>query len=64
MATEYPEFGSKKKLKAIREAYGLTQVDLCNELALSKSYVSMYESDSPALPEYAGKRIEAWMDEQ
>jgi len=64
MATKHPEFGKERKLKEIRLAYGLTQADLCEELHLSKSYVSMYENSNSSLPHYAIEQIESWMERQ
>lgn len=61
MRNEHPEFGSHEQLKALRDAYGLTQKALGDEMGIPASYVSLYERDRP-VPGWADANIEQWIN--
>lgn len=60
MQTEHPE---QKTLRSLREAYGLTQSTLAQEIGISPVYVSGFENDKH-IPAYAENRINEWVQSQ
>ncbi len=63
MQTKHPEFGGPELLKALREAYGLTQVALAKELGAVASYVGRYEAGK-RVPSYTQRLIAEWLSKQ
>lgn len=61
MKTEHPEFGRHETLKALRDAYGLTQSALGNEIGVSQAVISSYERNLK-VSEDAECRIVNWME--
>ena len=60
MATEHPEFGDHDRLRHLRAAYGLSQVDLSEEIGVPASYISLYENER-SVPEWGVGAIEDWI---
>lgn len=60
MQTEHPEFGKHETLKALRDAYGLTQSALADEIGLSAPTISNYERNLK-ISDWAKSAIENWM---
>lgn len=60
MRTEHPDFGTAT-LKMLRDAYGLTQSAVANEIGINSVYVSHHERGKH-VPEYARQRIESWIE--
>lgn len=63
MATEHADFGQAKTLRALREAFGMTQADVASEALTNVSYVSMYENGKP-MPVEARERLDWWVESQ
>lgn len=63
MRTQHPDFGSGDLLKTLREALGLTQTALAEEVWTKPAYISMYERGKP-VPERAKEDIESWLTAQ
>lgn len=61
MRTKHPDYGSEKTLRALRDAYGLTQAALGDEIGIPASYVSNFERERP-VPAHAESRIATWLD--
>lgn len=62
MHTEHPDFESNEVARNLRDAYGLTQADLGDEVGVPASYISLYENNK-AVPEWANDRISNWVVE-
>lgn len=60
MRTEHPDFGTAT-LKMLRDAYGLTQSAVANEIGITSVYVSLHERGK-SVPVYAKQRIESWIE--
>lgn len=60
MKTQHPEFGKEQTFKALRDAFGLTQSAVAQEIGVSAPYVSSYERGKYA-PEWATRCIESWV---
>lgn len=63
MRTKHPDYGNNQTLKQLRETYGLTQLDLANELGVSQAQVSCFECGR-SVASWARDQIESWIDEQ
>jgi len=63
MATKHAEFGDNKKLKVLRECFGLTQTNLADDLGVSANQVSAFENDKP-MTAWAREEIVYWMNTQ
>jgi DNA-binding XRE family transcriptional regulator len=50
-------------LRTIREAYGMTQAAIAEEIGIGNAHISLYERDKP-VPDYAREAIESWMAAQ
>ncbi|MGB1561607.1 MAG: helix-turn-helix domain-containing protein [Sinimarinibacterium flocculans] len=61
MRTEHPDFGTAT-LKILRDAYGLTQSAVANEIGVTSVYVSLHERGKH-VPEYARQRIDSWIEQ-
>lgn len=60
MRTEHPDFATND-LKVLRDAFGLTQSAVADEIGIKSAYVSNHERGK-YVPEYAKKRIDNWID--
>lgn len=60
MRSKHSSFGDHQALKAIRDAYGLTQSSLAEEIGIFAHHISTYERQRPTSG-YAVTRIEEWM---
>jgi len=63
MRTQHANFGSTDLLKALREAYGMTQTALAEEVWVSPQYISLFERGK-SVPEHASSKIETWLTAQ
>lgn len=63
MKTKHPDYGEHQQLRAMRLAYGLTQVQLAGEVGVSASYVSLYERGME-LPRSSKCLLDDWASEQ
>lgn len=63
MQSQHPEYGQQQTLHALREAFGLTQVQVAKEACVSSPYVSNYERGRP-IPAEAKQRLDAWVEKQ
>lgn len=63
MATQHSDFGSEKTLRALREAFGMTQADVAKEAGVNPSYVSLFERGRPVSVE-ARESLGWWMEKQ
>ena len=61
MKIKHPDFGNHRILKSIRNAYGLTQSSLAEEIGVTPAYVSLYENEK-SLPAYAEQEIDYWIE--
>ena len=57
------EHAALPTLKVLREAYGLTQAALANEVGVSPYHVSLREHERP-VPAYAEKALNSWVTRQ
>lgn len=63
MQSQHADFGSEKTLKALREAFGMTQADVAGEAYTIPAYVSLYERGKP-VPAVARERLDYWLENQ
>lgn len=63
METKHPDFGKEKTLRALRDAFGMTQGDVAAEAFTKVAYVSNYERGKP-VPVEARQRIDDWLESQ
>lgn len=63
MRTQHADFGKANTLKALREAFGMTQADVAKEAFVNIAYVSKYEHDKP-LPVEAKESLDFWVERQ
>ncbi len=61
MQSQHPDFGQEQTLKALRQAFGMTQADLAAEAYVLPSYVSQFENSRP-VPAEARARLNWWME--
>lgn len=59
----HTEHEGQLTLRSFREAYGMTQAQLADEIGVSPAYVSMQENQRP-VPAKAKQRIDEWMASQ
>lgn len=62
MQGEHPEFGKPQTVRALREAFGLTQAQVADEAGVKMPYVSLYERGKP-VPVDARDNLEWWLDQ-
>lgn len=63
METQHSDFGQEKTLKALREAFGMTQAAVAEEAWTKPVYVSLYERGRP-VPAEARESLEGWLESQ
>jgi DNA-binding XRE family transcriptional regulator len=63
MRTEHADYGETKTLRAVRNAFGLTQQQLATEAGVNPAYVSHFERGTD-IPKWAANRLTAWLAEQ
>ncbi len=66
MATKHSDKSVHQRARCLRYALGLSQADLCREIAVPStkvSYISRFENDRP-VPEWISERINHWMERQ
>ena len=63
MKTKHPEYGKDMQLRQVREAYGMTQQQIAEEIGIDKSHVSLFENEKP-LTNWASDMIEAWLTQE
>lgn len=63
MRTEHPEYGINKTLRQLREAYGMTQDQLADELGVTTFHIFQFENDKKVI-NWAKTTIEEWIQEQ
>ncbi|MEG3193744.1 helix-turn-helix transcriptional regulator, partial [Lysobacter sp. D1-1-M9] len=63
MQTKHADFGKEQTLKALREAFGMTQGDVADEAFVKPPYVSLYERGKP-VPAEARERLDWWLESQ
>lgn len=63
METQHSDFGAEKTLRALREAFGMTQADLAQEAFTKPAYVSLYENGKP-VPVEARQSLDWWLESQ
>lgn len=65
MRTQHPDFGKHSTVRALREAFGLTQTALAQEIGggVTPQHISNYERERP-VAYYAERGIEFWLAEQ
>ena len=61
MKTQHADFGSERTLKALRDAFGMTQADVASEASTMPAYVSLYERGRP-VPDVARRRLDWWLE--
>jgi DNA-binding transcriptional regulator YiaG len=60
MRTEHPDFATND-LKVLRDAFGLTQRAVADEIGIPTAYVSKHERGG-SVPAYAKESIDSWVD--
>ncbi len=60
MRNEHPNFEEQEILRNLREAYGLTQAGLADEIGVTNVHISLYERQQPVAA-WAQERIDSWM---
>ncbi len=60
IADMHPDFGAAESIKALREALGLTQAMLAEEVGVRTNQVSLFERNK-AVPQYASEALGAWL---
>jgi DNA-binding XRE family transcriptional regulator len=63
MSTQHADYGETKTLRAVRNAFGLTQAQLASEAGVPTPYVSHFERGTD-LPRWAKKKIADWLAQQ
>lgn len=63
MASQHPDFGEAQTLRALREAFGMTQAQVAAEAFTNTACVSNYENGKP-VPVEARERLEGWLNSQ
>lgn len=63
MESQHPDFGEARTLRALREAFGMTQAQVAAEAFTNTAYVSNYENGKP-VPVEARDRLEGWLNSQ
>lgn len=63
MSTKHPDYGSNKQLRAMRLAYGMTQVQLAEEAGVPTGYVSAFERGMD-IPKWADGVLNEWVTDQ
>jgi DNA-binding XRE family transcriptional regulator len=63
MATQHSDFGQERTLKALREAFGMTQADVAEEAGTKMPYVSLFERGKP-VPVEARESLTWWLERQ
>ena len=63
MKAMHPDFGAERELRALREAFGMTQAAVAEEAGVNNVHVSLYERGKP-VAEYAKNALDAWLDRQ
>lgn len=63
MSDQHPDFGSPQTVKALRDAFGLTQAQVADEAGTKGAYVSLYERGKP-VPVEARESLEWWLERQ
>lgn len=63
MASEHSDFGAEKSVRALREAYGLSQSALARQIGVNAAYVSSFENER-YVPTHAKQTIEAWLTKE
>lgn len=63
MQSEHADFGQPQTLKALREAFGMTQSDVAREAGTNVAYVGYFERGKP-LPVEARDRLYCWIETQ
>ena len=63
MQTQHADYGDTKTLRAVRNAFGLTQAQLAAEAGVSTPYVSHFERGTD-IPKWAAKRLSDWLAQQ
>jgi DNA-binding XRE family transcriptional regulator len=63
MATQHADFGQERTLKALREAFGMTQADVAEEAGTRMPYVSLFERGKP-VPAEARESLTWWLERQ
>lgn len=61
MATKHPDFGTPQTVRALREAFGMTQAQVADECGTRPNYVSMFERGKP-VPAEAAESLQWWLD--
>lgn len=63
MATKHPDFGKPQTVKALREAFGMTQAAVADEAGTKAAYVSLFENGRP-VPVQAANSLNWWLERQ
>lgn len=64
MHSEHPDYGAPQTLRALREAFGLTQHQVAQEAGVRQvAYISNYERGRP-VPAEAKQLLDEWVDRQ
>lgn len=62
MQSKHPEFSPGQRLKTMRDAFGLIQAALAEEMGVEANHISLFEHDK-SVPTWAKETIEGWMSE-
>ena len=62
MESQHPEFGNHEILKVLRDAFGLTQSALAEEIGMSAAAISNYERGNK-VGDWTSRNIESWITE-
>lgn len=63
MAHMKTEHADEMNLANVRQAFGMTQAAVADEIGVSQSHLSLYERGKP-VPDQTAGRIEQWLDRQ
>jgi DNA-binding transcriptional regulator YiaG len=63
MATKHPDFGKPQTVRALREAFGMTQSAVAEEAGTKPAYVSLFENGRP-VPVAAAESLNWWLERQ
>lgn len=61
MKTEHPDFENQEILRNLRQAYGLSQQGLAEEIGVTAAHISLFERQQP-VTNWAQSRIDNWME--
>lgn len=63
MRTEHSDYANENPLRMVREAFGMSQLDVASEVGVSQAHVSMRERGR-SIPAWASRALDSWAESQ